>query len=62
MSNRKIKGLLMLIWAVFFINFQTRYFGNNWFPGSLAELICDFVGFAVCLASVYFIMTKKQIE
>lgn len=59
MTNRKVAGILLMIWAIIFANIETVMFGNNCFPKSIAELICDGISLAVNLYGLYLLLTKK---
>lgn len=60
MSNRKLKGVLMLFWSMLFVHLETKMFGDNWLPQSIEELACDFIGLAVGLIGIYFILSKPK--
>jgi len=40
---KKLIGILLIIIALIFVSAETQYFGNNLFPKTLKELICDLV-------------------
>ena len=60
MSNRKIAGILIMVWSLLFGHFETMLFGYNWVPKSIPELICDFISLACSFYAGYLILTKKQ--
>ena len=55
----KTIGIIVMTWGVIFCFWQTRHFGNNWFPQSPAEIFCDLTAF-VMVASGYIINKQKQ--
>lgn len=38
---KKLIGIICMIWGTIFCFLETEYFGNNFLPQSIAELICD---------------------
>ena len=59
MKNRKIKGGLIGFWALVFVHLETIMFGSNLYPKTIAELICDGIGFAIFLLGGYYFFTNK---
>jgi len=59
MNNRKIAGILIFIWAAIFVHIETKMFGNNWYPQTMSELICDAISLAASFYGWYLILTKK---
>ena len=48
-----------MIQGILFGHKETVHFGNNWFPESNEELMCDITGFVLVLAG-YSIVRKEQ--
>lgn len=60
MTNRTVKGLLMMAASFIWATLETKYFGSNYWPESIAELICDGISLIGCFTGLYFMMTKTQ--
>ena len=41
MKRYKALGILLMIWVIIFSRTMTGHFGNNWFPESYEESMCD---------------------
>lgn len=55
--KRRTFGYIIMVVAIIFSITETRYFGNNLFPESVAEVICDSIGFIV--ASIGFVLVMS---
>lgn len=57
--NRVLKGFIVLILGMIFARVETYYFGNNMYPQSWPEVICD----SICLIfygwGIYLIVVDK---
>jgi len=39
--KRKIFGAVCILFAVIFAHLETKHFGNNFFPNTKEEIMCD---------------------
>lgn len=56
----RIFGIVLIVWAVVFGIFETIYFGNNLFPSSIEEFICDMTSLVLYLAGYLLIKNSKR--
>lgn len=61
MSNRKIAAVMIIFWAAVFVHLETKMFGSNWYPKTIAELVCDSIGLAASCYGWYLMFTKKSL-
>lgn len=57
MKGLKIISYLCIIWGTIFAFLYTNYFGNNWFPKTVEELICDITALLLIITGYY--LNKK---
>lgn len=55
----RIIGIICIIWSMIFGHLETVHFGNNWFPQTNDEIICDITSFMLCVAGIVLIMRKQ---
>lgn len=58
-TETNFKGMLIMIAAQMFAITQTRFFGFNYYPESLAEAICDVVSLVVCFYGLWLWFKRK---
>jgi hypothetical protein len=58
MKKRTI-GHIMMIVAIIFSIIETRYFGNNMYPESIQEVICDSIGFIAAFTGFVLVLTTN---
>ena len=52
--------MILIIWAVIFARLETQHFGNNWFPQSNEEIICDLTALMVMIAGNILFWQKRK--
>lgn len=58
-ANRRVAAVLMLAGGWFAI-VETDYFGNNLFPGSPFELVCDLFSLSVVICGCVLLYHNQQ--
>jgi len=48
--KRKFFGIICILFSGYFAHEETQYFGNNFFPNTNAELMCDIVSLLLCFS------------
>lgn len=54
----KFTGLYIVLLGCLFAFVETAYFGHNWFPASVAEVICD--GIALIIVVVGYVINIRD--
>jgi len=49
---KRIFGLAIITLSLALVNWETAYFGFNWFPASVAELVADLGCLLLCVVGV----------
>ena len=57
---KKAIGIICLIWALIFGILETNYFGNNLFPQTTAEIICDLTALLLSICGSVLIWQKRR--
>ena len=57
----KLLGALFIICSIVFSISETEYFGNNFYPKSKAEIVCDLISTIIALAG-WIIVYKNRIK
>lgn len=57
---KRVYGMILIIWAVIFARLETQHFGNNWFPQSNEEIICDLTALMVMIAGNILLWQKRK--
>lgn len=58
MTKNKLIGLIIMVFGMLFAFGETNYFGNNLFPGSTAESVCDIVSLVICVVGGLIYLKK----
>lgn len=48
--KRKIFGAFCILFAVIFTHLETKHFGNNFFPNTTEEIMCDLIALFLAIA------------
>lgn len=57
---KKFIGYILVILSMVFAVVETNYFGNNLFPKTTNEFICDLIILIICLTGVLLIIHKGR--
>lgn len=55
---RKIEGYVLILISLIFAFVETNQFGNNIFPQSKEEIICDIIALMIFISGVILIKRK----
>ncbi len=58
MKSEKKLGLICLGWGILYAFVQTNHFGNNLFPQTKEEIICDITAIVFMAVGVILIKSK----
>jgi len=58
----RTKGIIILWITILLGLLETSYFGNNWVPKTLFELICDVILLIVGVTGIYFYYSSNENE
>lgn len=57
---KKTIGFICGIWAFIFARLETKHFGNNMFPQTNEEIICDITALLLCICGGILFWQKSE--
>jgi hypothetical protein len=59
---KRIFGIFCILLSALFAHYETAYFGNNFFPQTKAEYLCDIVSLSLCVSGTILFLSKTRVR
>ena len=59
---KRIFGIFCILLSALFAHYETSYFGNNFFPQTKEEVLCDIVSLSLCVSGAILFWSKAHIK